>query len=100
MRPIVGSIDSNYPNAHGQVCVGIVIYVDPLHIGLPCSVVELIHVVLLAPVHVNGLIVDEHWRRIPIDLANNTGAAICLIDHHEVISRRRPQVYAGGRKRI
>src|SRR6266851_450243 len=65
--------------------VGVVVDVDTLDVGLAFLEVEMLDVVLLAAVNVDGFFVEEHQRAGEIDFADDGGRA-GDVDDHEIIA--------------
>ncbi len=76
--------------------VGVVVDVDALDVGLALLEVEMLDVVLLAAVKVDGFFVEEDESAGEIDFANDGGRA-GDVDDHEIVAGHGAQADGIGR---
>ena len=85
--------------AGGEVGVGVVADVDAAHVGLLVVEIQLFHLILVALVHVDGVLMEQHRHGEAIHLADD---AVLLgvgdIDDEEVLVAGRAQIDARLRK--
>src|SRR6266436_5316689 len=70
--------------------IGVVVDANVLDVGFALFEIEMLDVVLLAAMKVNGFFVKEHQRTRKIDLANDVWRA-GDIDNHEIVAGYRAQ---------
>ena len=98
-RGASGFGSGNFEHAHLCVAdrIGVIVHVHSLHVGLALFEVEVLDIVLLAGVQVDGFLVHENERTREVNFANDirfTGD----VDDHEIVAGDRTQ--ADGIRRI